>query len=56
MPETSFAELTKDLKDVEPWIRTVLPVEMEMIGTKVERLMAIKLWFWEEARGGIWRF
>ena len=36
LPETSFAELTKDLTDVEPWIRNVLPVEMEMIGKKVD--------------------
>ncbi|OBT60132.1 hypothetical protein VE03_10723, partial [Pseudogymnoascus sp. 23342-1-I1] len=36
VPETSFAELEKDLTDVEPWIRTALPMEMEMIGKKVD--------------------
>lgn len=36
LPETPFAELTKDLTDVETWVRNVLPAEMEMIGKKVD--------------------
>ncbi|KFY67205.1 hypothetical protein V496_01684 [Pseudogymnoascus sp. VKM F-4515 (FW-2607)] len=36
LPETSFAELMKDVTAVETWIRSVLPVEMQMIGRKLD--------------------
>jgi len=36
LPETSFTELTEDVKDVETWIRQVLPAEMKKIGVKVD--------------------
>jgi acetyl esterase/lipase len=43
LPETTFTGLTEDVRDVEPWLRQVLPVEMKKEGVDVdgERLVVV---------------
>ena len=36
LPETSFAELTEDVKRIETWIKQDLPAEIRKIGVKVD--------------------
>jgi acetyl esterase/lipase len=36
LPETSFSELTEDVKRIETWVRHDLPTEMKKIGVKVD--------------------
>ena len=36
VPETSFTEVTEDVKRIETWIRQDLPVEIGIAGVKVD--------------------